>query len=104
MPTTPEEMRLRDVAIGLRAELDEANFQREQIELINAQLCKEIQDLNDRLHSTEVAQKTLQLLTERLKHDISLRDVEIIAIRKSRTWRIGSLLLAPMRWIKRNKS
>jgi septal ring factor EnvC (AmiA/AmiB activator) len=104
MSISPEEMRLRDVAIGLRAELVEANHQREKTELLNAQLRNEIQDLNDRLRMVENALRASQQLAEKVLHDISQRDAEIVAIRKSRTWRIGSLVLAPVRWVKRSKS
>ena len=103
MPTSPEEMRLRDVAIGLQAELVEANFQQEKVELGNAQLRNEIRDLGDRLRMAETAQRASQQLTEKLLHDISVQDAEITAIRQSRTWRIGSLVLAPLRWVKRSK-
>lgn len=103
MPTSPEEMRLRDVAIGLRAELVEANHQREKTELTNAQLRNEIQDLNDRLRIAGVAHRASQQLVEKVLHAIAQRDAEINAIRKSRTWRIGSLVLAPVRWVKRSK-
>ena len=82
MPNTTEEMRLRDIAIGLQAELNEAVYQREKIELINAELRLEQQKLRD---------------------VISMRDVEITAIRQSHTWKIGSLVLTPVRWIKRSK-
>ena len=104
MPTSPEEMRLREVAIGLRTELNEANYQREKTELLNAQLLNEIQDLNDRLRMADNALRASQQLAEKVIHDISLRDAEIAAIRKSRTWRIGSSVLAPVRWVKRSKS
>ena len=82
MPNTTEEMRLRDIAIGLQAELNEAVYQREKFELINAELRLEQQKSRD---------------------VISMRDVEITAIRQSHTWKIGSLVLAPVRWIKRSK-
>lgn len=104
MSITPEELRLRDVAIGLRAELVEANHQREKTELLNAQLLNEIQDLNDRLRMADNALRASQQLAEKVLHDISLRDAEVVAIRNSRTWRIGSLVLAPVRWVKRSKS
>jgi septal ring factor EnvC (AmiA/AmiB activator) len=104
MPTNPEEMRLRDVAIGLRAELVEANHRREKTELLNAQLRNEIQDLNDGLRMAEKALRASQQLAEKVLHNISLRDAEIAAIRKSSTWRIGSLVLAPVHWVKRSKS
>ena len=104
MSTSPEEMRLRDVAIGLRAELVEANHQREKTELLNAQLHNEIQDLIDRLRMVENALRASQQLAEKVLHDISQRDAEIVAIRKSLTWRIGSLVLDPVRWMKRRKS
>jgi hypothetical protein len=103
MSTSPEEMHMRDVAIGLRAELDEANHQRKKVELTNAQMCNEIQDLGDRLRMTETAHRASQQLTEKLLHDISVEVAEITAIRQSRTWRIGSLVLAPVRWMKRSK-
>ena len=96
MPITSEEMRLRDVAIGLKAELTEAIYQREKYELANAELRNEIQDLNDRLR--------LELqVTEKLLRITAARDSEITAIRQSHTWKIGSLVLAPLRWIKRSK-
>ena len=79
MPTSPEEMRLRDVAIGLQVELTEANYQREKVEFENAELRNQIQDMDNRLRA------------------------EINAIRQSRTWRIGSLVLAPVHWMKRCK-
>lgn len=79
MPTSPEEMRLRDVAIGLQVELTEANYQREKVEFENAELRNQIQDIDNRLRA------------------------EINAIRQSRTWRIGSLVLAPVHWMKRCK-
>ena len=75
MPTTPEEMRLRDAVIGSKAELAEAKYQREKTDLVNA----------------------------KLRHVIVMRDSEITAIRQSHTWKIGSLVLAPLRWIKRSK-
>lgn len=103
MSTTPEEMRLHDVAIGLRAELDEANHQREKAELTHAELRNEIRYLNDRLSLVENALRASQQLAEKVLHDISLRDAEIAAIRKSRTWRIGSMVLAPVHWMKRCK-
>ena len=104
MPTSPEEMRLREVAIGLRTELNEANYQREKTELLNGQLLNEIQDLNDRLRMADNALRASQQLAEKVLYDISLRDAEIAAIRKSLTWRIGSLVLTPVRWVKRSKS
>ena len=79
MPTSPEEMRLRDVAIGLQVELTEANYQREKVEFENAELRNQIQEIDNRLRA------------------------EINAIRQSRTWRIGSLVLAPVHWMKRCK-
>ena len=103
MPTSPEEMRLRDVAIGLQAELTEANYQREKVELANAELRNEIQDLSDRLRMTETAHRASQQLTEKLMNDVSRQNAEITAIHNSRTWRIGSLVLAPVRWMKRSK-
>jgi hypothetical protein len=103
MPTSPEEMCLIDVAIGLQAELTEANYQREKVELANAQLRNEMQDLGDRLRMAEIAHRASQQLIEKLLHDVSVRDAEICAIRQSRTWRIGSLVSAPVRWMKRSK-
>jgi len=103
MSTSPEEMHMRDVAIGLQAELSEANYQREKVELANAELRNEIQDLSDRLRMTETAHRASQQLTEKLLHDVSVQVAEITAIRQSRTWRIGSLVLAPVRWMKRSK-
>lgn len=82
MTSTPEELRLRDVAIGSRSELSESVFQREKTELMNVEL---------RLELT------------RLQDIIAMRGAEIIAIRQSHTWKIGSLVLAPLRWIKRSK-
>jgi cell division protein FtsL len=96
-------MRLRDVAIGLQAELTEVNYQLEKVELANSELRNEIQDLSDRLRMTETAHRASQQLTEKLLHDVSVQDAEITAIRQSRTWRIGSLVLAPVRWMKRSK-
>ena len=65
----------RDKEIGLRAELNEANFQRRKVETANSEL----------------------------RRVIDRRDAEITAIRQSLTWKIGSLVLAPLRWIKRSK-
>jgi len=103
MPTSPEEMRLRDVAIGLQAELTEANYQLQKVELANSELRKELQDLDDRLRMAETAHRASQQLSQKLLHDVSARDTEITTIRQSRTWRIGSLVLAPVHWVKRSK-
>ena len=107
MPTSHEEMRLRDVAIGLKAELTEAVYQREKYELANAELRNEIQDLNDRLRIAEVAHEALekasQQASEKLLRIIAMRDAEIAAIHQSHTWRIGFFLMAPLRWVKRSK-
>ena len=121
MPITSEEMRLRDVAIGLQAELTEAIYQREKYELANAELRNEIQDLNDRLRLreneiqdlndrlrlAEVAHEALEnasrQATEKLHRIIAMRDAEITAIHQSHTWRIGFFVMAPLRWIKRSK-
>jgi hypothetical protein len=92
-----------DIAIGLRAELVEANFQREKVELANAELLNQVQGLNERLRMAEKASETSLQLMEKLLQDISLRNTEISAIHKSRTWRIGTLVLAPVRWMKRSK-
>ena len=63
-----EELRLREIAIGLKAELNEAHYQLSKSEILNEQL-----------------------------------QSELISLQQSRTWRIGSLVLAPVRWIKRSK-
>ena len=81
MPNYSEEMRLRDVAIGSRSELNEAIYQRGKADLVIAEL---------------------HLEQSRLQNVITMRDVEITAIRLSHTWKIGSLVLAPLRWIKRS--
>ena len=100
-------MRLRDVAIGLKAELTEAIYQREKYELVNAGLCNEIQDLNDRIRLAEVAhdalEKASQQATDKLLRIIAMRDAEITAIHQSHTWKIGFFVMAPLRWIKRSK-
>jgi len=96
-------MRLRDVASGLQAELDEANYQRAKMESANAELLNQVQGLDERLRIAEKASETSLQLIEKLLHDISLRNTEISAIHNSRTWRIGSLVLAPVRWMKRSK-
>jgi hypothetical protein len=100
-------MRLRDVAIGLKAELTEAVYQREKVELANAELRNEIQDLNDRLRLAEVAREALekasQQATKKLLRIIAMRDAEITAIHQSHTWKIGFFVMAPLRWIKRSK-
>ena len=107
MPITSEEMRLRDVAIGLKAELTESIYQREKYELANAQLLNEIQDLSDHLRLAEVAhdalEKASQQATEKLLRIIAMRDAEITDIHQSHTWRIGFFVMAPLRWIKRSK-
>ena len=107
MPITSEEMRLRDVAIGLKTELTEAIYQREKYELANAELRNEIQDLNDRIRLAEVARDALEKAslqaTEKLRRTIAMRDAEITAIHQSHTWRIGFFVMAPLRWIKRSK-
>ena len=103
MSVTPEEMRLRDAAFGSRAEIVEANHQREKVELANAELRNEIQDLNERLRIEQVAQETSKQFAEKLLHVIAMRDAEITAIHQSHTWRIGFFLMAPLRWIKRSK-
>jgi hypothetical protein len=96
-------MRLRDVAIGLQAELTEVDYQMEKVELASSELRNEIQDLGDRLRISEVAHRASQQLAEKLLHDVYIWDAEISAIRQSPTWRIGSLVLAPVRWMKRGK-
>ena len=103
MPASPEEMRLVDIAIGLQAKLTEANFQREKVQLANMELHNELQDLSDRLRMAEKASETSIQLMEKLLQDISLRNTEISTIHNSHTWRIGSLVLAPVRWVKRSK-
>jgi hypothetical protein len=95
---------LQDTIVGLRAELNEANYQRAKAERADAQLRNEIQNLNDRLRMAEKASETSLQLMEKLLLDISLRNTEIADIRKSHTWRIGSSVLAPVRWVKRSKS
>lgn len=95
MSITPEEMRLRDAAIGSQSELTEAIYQREKVEFTNVELRNEIQVLNDRLRIEQQA-------TEKLLRDAAARDAEIIAIRQSHTWKIGSFVLSPLRWIKRS--
>ena len=107
MPITSEEMRLRDVAIGLKAELAEAIYQREKYEFANAELRNEILVLNDRIRLAEVARDALEKASlqasEKLHRTIAMRDAEITAIHQSHTWRIGFFVMAPLRWIKRSK-
>ena len=87
--------------------MTESNYHRQKVEFTNAELRSKTQDLNDRIRLGEVAQKALQKAsqqaTKKLLRVIVERDVEITAIRQSHTWKIGSLVLAPVRWIKRSK-
>ena len=103
MSYNSEEMRLRDIAIGLRAEIDELNFRQEKAALKISHLQIQIQDLSNHQRTTEIALKASQQFSEKLQQDILARDAEIVAIRKSRTWLIGSFVLAPTRWMKRSK-
>jgi hypothetical protein len=107
MPIASEEMRLRDVAIGLQAELTETIYQREKVELTNAELRNEIQDLNDRIRLGKVAHEALEKASlqasEKLLRIIAMRDAEITAIHQSHTWRIRFFVMTPLRWIKRSK-
>jgi len=57
-------MLLRDVSIGLQAELDGVNYQRQTVELRSAQLLNEVQELTGRLQIFGAAHKASQLLTE----------------------------------------
>ena len=94
---------IREKSLDRQAELAEANYRCEKAKLANAKLLNEIQDLDDRLRMVETAHRASQQLTEKLLHDVSVQNAEITAIRHSRTWRIGSLVLAPVRWVKRSK-
>jgi len=103
MACTPEDMRLRDIAIGLQAEIDESNFRLEKATLRISELQIHIQELCNHQRTTETDLKAAQQLSEKLRKDLRVRDAEIVAIRESRTWLIGSLVLAPIRWMKRSK-
>ena len=103
MPTTPEEMRLRDVVIGSKAELAEAIYQREKTDLINAKLRHIIAMRDSELAEAIYQREKTDLINAKLRHIIAMRDSEISAIRQSHTWKIGSLVLAPLHWIKRSK-
>ena len=100
MPNTSEEMRLRDTNIGLQAELNESVYQREKVALINSELRLEQIRLQDIIAMRDAE---LRLEQQKLRDVVSMRDVEITAIRQSHTWKIGSLVLAPVRWIRRSK-
>ena len=99
-----EELVLRDLIFGLRAELDEANYQQKKVEVLNVHLNSELLVLNNQIRVSNASHKDLEQLVEKLLHDISLRDAEIEAIRQSTTWRIGTAILIPFRWVKRFKS
>ena len=118
MPNTSEEMRLRDTNIGLQAELNESVYQREKVALINSELRLEqirlqdiiaMRDAELRLEQQKLRDVVsmrdaeLRLEQQKLRDVVSMRDVEITAIRQSHTWKIGSLVLAPVRWIRRSK-
>ena len=101
MQISPEEMRLRDIAIGLQASLEEANYRLKIAESAKALLIGEIQVLNNRMQIQEDALKVSNTITERLRLEVVLRNEEIIAIRHSSTWRVGDALVRPLRWVKR---
>jgi hypothetical protein len=62
--------------MGLQDEFVEVNFQRDKVELANAELRNEIQDFSERLLMAETSHSALQQL-----HDISVRVSEIKASR-----------------------
>ena len=101
MQISPEEMRLRDIAIGLQSSLEEANYRLKIAESAKALLIGEIQVLNNRMQIQEDALKVSNTIIERLRLEVALRNEEIIAIRHSNTWRVGAALVRPLRWVKR---
>ena len=101
MQISPEEMRLRDIAIGLQASLEEANYRLKIAESAKALLIGEIQVLNNRMQIQEDALKDSNTITERLRLEVALRNEEIIAIRHSSTWRVGAAIVRPLYWVKR---
>jgi len=91
MPNDSEELRLRDAVIGLRAEISEANFQRN----------KAAAEHEARVNALEALRIKDQEVIARLAEDIAAQDAELVAVRQSRTWRVGRWVLAPSRWLKR---
>lgn len=106
-----EEIRgLRDEVVGLRARLDESEYRRKKSEQTKDEL---IQDLdNERSAHQETSVLLKQMERERnsilhLKEDNARLRQELAGLRqelsqlyRSRTWRIGRVVLSPIRFLR----
>lgn len=96
-----EEMRLRDEVIGLRAELVDANYQRQKAVSEDAALRNKLSAAEEQLRAATQAQNEASRSIYDLQNWLTATKKELTAVRQSRTWRVGRFILAPTRWVKR---
>ncbi len=104
MNNPSEILELRDTVEGLRAELTEARRRRDQAEATlssvhsaHAKVEAELADALARLVRTEAELMRLA----RFEADFQMTKAEISVIHASQTWKIGRLVMSPIRLIRR---
>ncbi len=106
MSNEDELLRLRDEAIGLRAQLDEASHRLARAEAERSDAVRELLVLSDSLDETKVDLRQItrerDALLELRTENNGLRR-HIHAMHQSRTWKIGRFVLLPIRILRRIK-
>lgn len=106
MSVGDETLRLRDEVIGLRVQLEESLHRLGQAEIAQADAVRSLDE--ERAAHMETLAKMQQVARERdailhIRTDVARLQREIHEIHRSRTWRIGRVILLPIRILRRVK-
>lgn len=92
---------LRDEVVGLQAELAEARFQRNKAKAAIDDLHAEMTSLDGRLASANAALDEALRVHEVLRSEMLRLEADLIAVRQSKTWRVGKVVMGPFQLLKR---
>lgn len=106
MSVGDETLRLRDEVIGTRVQLEESLHRLSQAETARAEAVRSLDD--ERAAHMDTLAKMQQVERERdailhIRGDVARLQREIHEIHRSRTWRIGRIVLLPVRILRRMK-
>lgn len=106
MSVGDETLRLRDEVIGTRVQLEESLHRLSQAETARAEAVRSLDD--ERAAHMDTLAQMQQVERERdailhIRGDVARLQREIHEIHRSRTWRIGRIVLLPVRILRRMK-
>jgi predicted nucleic acid-binding Zn-ribbon protein len=96
-----DRLTVRDHVIGVQAEAATHRYDNLQLKRRSKRLARRVEELKGLLKNERAANRQMRRLLDDVRTRAELREQELAALKRSRTWRAGRVVVAPFSIFKR---